>query len=231
MKIHWLQHVPFEKLGSIQDWADARHHSLAATRLHQGEALPGIEEIDWLIVMGGPMGVNDEAEFEWLRPEKELIRQAIGQKKRVLGICLGAQLIASALGARVYKNSEKEIGWFKVQRSSNVRPGDFLESFPPEFTAFHWHGDTFDLPYGARLLASTGACRHQAYAIGDRILGLQFHLEVQRENVEALIENCGHELVKAPFIQSAEKMKAAPKSFEEIKKKMVAILDRFEAVK
>ncbi len=118
MNAHYLQHVPFEGIGSIEGWLSRNGARVGRTRLYQGEALPDVERMetnDLLVVMGGPMSVNDEGTFPWLAAEKAAIRAAVRRGVRVLGICLGAQLIASALGARVYRNSVKEIGWFPIQ--------------------------------------------------------------------------------------------------------------------
>jgi GMP synthase-like glutamine amidotransferase len=151
-----------------------------------------------LTVMGGPMSANDEARFEWLGPEIALVREAIAADKTVLGICLGAQIIAKALGARVYTGSAKEIGWFPVQRTS-LHP--FLDSLPDSFTPLHWHGETFDLPHGATLLAKSKITETQAFAVGQRVLGLQFHMEATEDSVRALLRAAAHEIGHSVFEQ------------------------------
>ena len=120
MKIHYLQHVPFEGLGSIESALKEGGHSISVTRLFSDDPLPDISAFDWLIVMGGPMGIKDEDEYSWLRTEKEFIKKTIQTGKVVLGICLGAQLIAEVLGARVYKNKYREIGWFDINFNPNL---------------------------------------------------------------------------------------------------------------
>jgi GMP synthase-like glutamine amidotransferase len=127
--------------------------------------------------------------------------------KRVLGICLGAQLIAAALGSRVYPNPKKEIGWFPLDRAAGADGSIFGSILPRRFTALHWHGDTFDLPPGAVHLASTPACANQAFAFKDTVLGLQFHLEATREGAESLMENCRDELVPAAAVQSEQEIR------------------------
>jgi GMP synthase-like glutamine amidotransferase len=228
LNIHYIQHVPFEDLGTIQQWIITHGHSLSVTQFFRDDALPRIEDIDWLIVMGGPMGVEDENKFPWLIKEKDFISDAIRQNKKVLGICLGAQLIVSALGAKVYPNAQKEIGWFPVRVTPDGKSSSLFKNIPQQFTAFHWHGDTFDLPEGAHWLAESEACRHQAFSFDKHVLGLQFHLEVERYNVELLVQNCGNELQKAPFIKSAESILNANHWFEEIRLTMDHILDRLE---
>jgi GMP synthase (glutamine-hydrolysing) len=228
MRIHYFQHVPFEGLGIIQPWAELRGHTLNVTQFFRGDKPPKIEDIDWLIIMGGSMGVYDEKIHTWLGEEKKFIAQAIQQQRTVLGICLGAQLIASALGAKVYSNAEKEIGWYPIQLTADGKKSKFFQNFPGHFTAFHWHGDTFDLPKGARWLAESEACKHQAFSLSNNVLGLQFHLEVARENVVLLIKNCGHQLYNAPFIQAADQMLSQDNYFKEMDKKMIQILEQCE---
>ena len=189
MNIHWLQHVRFEGLGSIRNWAEKRGHNLIATRLWAGDTFPDPEDVRMLIIMGGPMGVYDDKSFPWLAGEREFLRSLLKTDCALLGICLGAQLLAAVLGARVYRNREKEIGWFPVTPAADVPP-PFDPVFPGEMTVFHWHGDTFDIPSGGTCLASSAGCRNQAFIVGDRILGLQYHLEMTPSGLSAIIDNC-----------------------------------------
>lgn len=198
MNAHILQHVPFEGPAWIGQWLLARGARLNYTRFWESAALPDPASLDLLVVMGGPMSVNDEAEFPWLVAEKRFIAEVVALGRPVLGICLGAQLIASAHGARVYRNAEKEIGWFAIEGCAGT---DGVFQFPPTTTVLHWHGETFDLPPGARLLASSAACRHQAFQLGERALGLQFHLEMTEQSLNAIVANCRAELVPARWIQ------------------------------
>lgn len=198
MKAHILQHVPFEGPAYIGQWLAARDAEIGYTRLWESAALPDPAAIDLLVVMGGPMSVNDEAEFPWLVAEKRFIAEAVALGCPVLGICLGAQLIASAHGARVFRNSDKEIGWFDIQAAD---AGSECFRFPETTTVLHWHGETFELPPGARLLASSAACRHQAFQLGERTIGLQFHLEMTDTSLRAIIDNCRGELVPARWVE------------------------------
>lgn len=207
MRFHCLQHVSFETPGLLADAIRRHGHTLRTTALFSGEALPLTTDFDALIIMGGPMSVHDEGVHPWLRAEKELIAAAIGEKKKVLGICLGAQLIAEVAGGRVYPNPQKEIGFWPVHwtKAGESRfPGLAAQALVTK--AFHWHGETFDLPPGAVLLASTPACPNQGFLLGDDVLGLQFHPEVTPEIIGAMIEHEGHELVDAPCIQTAADM-------------------------
>jgi GMP synthase-like glutamine amidotransferase len=230
MKIHWFQHVPFEGLGSIEPWLRRHGHTVAATRLYAGELPPSPDRYDWLIVMGGPMNIYEEREHPWLVAEKRAIRDAIGQGRRVLGICLGAQLIADVLGAPVTRNAQREIGWFPVELTPAGRSEPLFADFPARFEAYHWHGDTFGLPAGATQLASSAACRQQAYVWGGRVVGLQFHLETTPDSVAALIRHCGDELVPAPHVQDAAAMLAEPARFARLNTLMDGLLGRLAAV-
>ena len=208
MRVHVLQHVPFEGPGRIAAWLAARSAEVTTTRLFEADAaLPPAGAFDVLIVLGGPMSANDEAALPWLRQEKRLVAAAILSGKAVLGICLGAQLMAAALGARVYPAQHNEIGWFPVQ---GCAPQDGSFAFPAAAEVFHWHGETFDLPDGAVHLARSAACLHQAFQIGQRAIGLQFHLETTPESVAALLTHCHGELVPSAFIQTAQALQASP---------------------
>jgi GMP synthase-like glutamine amidotransferase len=202
MRAHYLQHVPFEGTGSIEKWLDAAGYAISCTRLFESPIFPGIEEFDLLVIMGGPMSVNDESLFPWLVQEKQFIQNAIRAGKRVLGICLGAQLIANAMGSRVYPNGVKEIGWFPVQALDSGNVSVFR--FPPSLKVFHWHGETFELPSGAVRLARSEACENQAFQLGTSVIGLQFHIEATPETALELILNCRSDLQPSEYVQSEE---------------------------
>ncbi len=225
MRAHYLQHVPFEGLGSIETWLRARGARISDTQLYDGARLPDLDGIDWVIAMGGPMSVNDEAQLPWLVAEKRFVADAIARGKVVLGICLGAQLIANALGAAVARNRQPEIGWFPITRVAAAGTHPLAAVFPSEVEVFHWHGETFDLPPGAVHLARSAACEHQAFALGDRVVGLQFHLETTPASAAALAEHCADELRPAPYVQSAAEMLARPERFARINTLMAALLD------
>lgn len=231
MRIRALQHVPFEGPGAIGSWAARHGFPLATTRVFAQEPLPRPKEFDLLVVLGGPMSANDETHFDWLAPEQQFIRQAIEGDKRVLGVCLGAQLMAGALGARVFRNGEREIGWYEVERAQAGGGHPLTAHWPQVFTPLHWHGETFDLPPGAVWLARSAACAHQAFAVNDRVLALQFHLESTPESVEALARNCPGDLV-APgrHVQTAEAMLAQHDRFQHSNLLMTQLLDTMAAL-
>ncbi len=209
LTVHVLTHAPFEGLGCIEPWLRARGAARSGTRLYAGERLPVGSSMALLVVMGGPMSVNDEATLPWISEEKRFVRDAIQDGVRVLGVCLGAQLVAAALGARVYPDQHREIGWYAV-RAVAAPSGSF--AFPTVVPAFHWHGETFDLPKGARHLAESDACRHQAFQVGETILGLQCHLEMTPAGVDALIRCCPDDLAAGPYVQPAAAIRGAPAS-------------------
>lgn len=172
------------------------------------------------------MGVNDEAEYPWLSAEKRLIETAITAGKQVLGICLGAQLVASVCGAGVTANRQKEIGWYPVKASDLTQP--LLEGLPAELNAFHWHGDTFTLPAGAVHLFSSPGCFNQGFLLERRVLGLQFHLELDFAAILGLIENCRGELQPAKYIQSeAEILAASPENIPAARGALERMLSNF----
>ncbi|MBC8207153.1 MAG: gamma-glutamyl-gamma-aminobutyrate hydrolase family protein [Kiritimatiellales bacterium] len=207
MNIHWLQHVEFEGLGCIEPWLEEHGHDVSCTRFWAGEELPTTCDVDGLIVMGGPMGVTDHAEFPWLAVEKAFIKEIIAHNKPVLGICLGAQLIADVLGAKVWPAKNKEIGFFPIFENENLK-ADAVGFKPWENqTVFHWHGDTFGIPDGAVRLASSEATENQAFLYKDNVLALQFHLETTQESLLQLYENAADEITAAPFIQPLEAMR------------------------
>lgn len=230
IRIHYFQHVPFEGLGHIRSWALSRGHHISATRWYTEDRLPEIEDIDWLIVMGGPMNIDEEDLYPWLVTEKRFIARAMEQGKIVLGICLGAQLIAAAAGARIYANAQKEIGWFPVYLTEEARGSSLQGILPQAFPAFHWHGDTFHLPTGAIRLASSDGCRNQAFSLGDHVLALQFHLESTVDSVGELIVHCGQEIVPGPTIQKPEDMLAAGENFQQCNRLMEGILAHYEGI-
>lgn len=245
MRFHCLQHVAFETPGIIANWILEQRHELSITGFFQNDPLPTVDQFDALVIMGGPMSIHDEKDFPWLKKEKELIARAIRQEKKILGICLGAQLIAGVAGARVYPNPEKEIGFLPVgwtaaarqllsplpslHSASSLRPalGDKGRGWPETSLVFHWHGETFDLPDGAVHLAFTDACVNQAFLLGQAILGLQFHLEVTADIVREMIAREGHELVPAPYIQPAATILQQLSCLEASKQLLYPLLDQF----
>jgi GMP synthase-like glutamine amidotransferase len=227
MHVHSLQHADFEDLGTIEPWLRRQGHAVAASRLHAGEALPEIGGFDALIVMGGPMNIYQYDRYPWLRAEQRLIRSAIAAGRRLLGICLGAQLIADALGGPVSRNPQPEVGWFPVTMTAAGRRSALFAGLPDPLLPFHWHSDTFALPPGAECLAASSACAQQAFAFGPRILGLQFHPEVTRAALAAWFA-C-EQPAAGPGVQPTAEILARDRAFAELLEWFPLILGRFFA--
>ncbi len=229
MRIHYLQHVPFEGPGYIEAWARERGHDLSSTPLYNGTPPPAPDRYDWLIILGGTMSIHDEDEHPWLVMEKSYIRQVIESDKPTLGICLGAQHLAEALGARVYRSREPEVGWFPVERVEGGAQSRFYRLLSPEIVTLHWHGETFDLPDGAIRLARSAVCENQAFSWGDSVLALQYHPEATVELVRSLSVHGPENPEVRRWVQGAGEILAHPEHFESNHVEMTRILDGFAA--
>lgn len=229
MRIHCIQHVEFEVPGTITEWIEKRDHLLSTTHLYENEEFPETDTFDLLIVMGGPMNIYEYEKYPWLREEKSFLKKAIEGGKAVLGICLGAQLLADVLNAKVFKNHYTEIGWFPVSAIKEEKSEiSFLEGIPEKFTAFHWHGDTFGIPEGSKRLFESEACKNQGFIYKERIIGLQFHLEMSKETIRNVIENCRDELIDGKYIQREREMLDREESLTESRKLMFELMDNLE---
>ena len=203
MRIHSLLHESFEDSGYIRVWAEDNGHPFSETQLFSGDKLPNPEEYDLLVVMGGPMNVYEEEKYSWLSEEKRYLKSAIDSGKKVLGICLGAQLVASGLGAEVTKNATSEIGWFEVEQTDDGKNTVLCSRIPDRFFSLHWHGDTCAIPDGSVHLFRSAACKDQGFLYGNTVLGLQFHPEATRENLQNLVDNCPGDIADdSEFVQT-----------------------------
>lgn len=224
MRIHSLQHVPFEDIGSMAKDFAARDYSLATTHWYRGDQAPELHSFDALIVMGGPMGIYDEAIYPWLADEKTLIKAAVDAGKIVIGICLGAQLIADVLGGKVTRNAHKEIGWLPLQilpEASSHPIAQILAKYPE---VFHWHGDTFAIPVGALHIARSEGCENQAFVVNEKVFGFQFHLETTPTSATALIAHCAEDIDGSRYTQSAESMLVDADKFAQINRAMSEVI-------
>lgn len=226
MKVHYLQHVPFESPGSILPFLHDKGTQISASHLYNSNNLPEVNDFDLLIVMGGPMGIYDDEQYAWLAPEKALIKAAIDGGKKVLGICLGAQLIADAMGASVTRNVHREIGWFNITPSPELASTIIADVFPDQLSVFHWHGDTFAIPEDALPLASSVACQNQGFIYDNRIIALQFHLEITQEGASNIITHCQNELDGSAFVQNEGQILTNNHGFSNINETMNHLLDR-----
>ena len=175
-----LQHIACEPPAAFEDELRSRGLELVRVELDEGDALPEPDGFAGIVVMGGPMGAYEDDEHPWLAGEKRYLGEAVARDVPVWGVCLGAQLLAAALGARVYPGPEAEVGLLDVELTEAAAADPVFAGAPRRFPTLQWHGDTFDLPEGATLLAESPAYRHQAFRVR-RAYGLQFHLEVTPE--------------------------------------------------
>jgi GMP synthase-like glutamine amidotransferase len=224
MRAHYLQHVPFEGLGNIESWLQQKGYQITSTQFFNTSELPKPDEIGFLIIMGGPMSVNDEDKYPWLGDEKKFIHNTILAGIPTLGICLGAQLIADVMGGHITACNNKEIGWFPI--SAHKAPGKEAFSFPKELSVFHWHGETFSLPPGAVKIARNETCENQAFQLGKSVIGLQFHLEMTPISVKEIISNCRDELTVEAYVQEEDTILSfAEEHYQETNKWMENILN------
>ena len=238
MKILSLHHVPFEGLGSLSSLIQNSNHSLHTVKLWEQPALPDPGDFDLLIIMGGPMDVRDIVGHSWLAEEKRFIKEAIGRKMKILGICLGAQLLAEALGGSVAPGMYREIGWHEVSKGSEAVHCALGRALPDRFLAFHWHGDCFSIPPGAVALGYSAACATQGFVWQERVVALQFHLEATLASVADLLQNCHGEVDASgpcegcdpcegcgPYVQSPQVIAGTPADFQAVNTLMELVWD------
>jgi GMP synthase-like glutamine amidotransferase len=230
MLLHVIQHVAFETPGLIARWASERGHQITSS-FAPAEEYPAIVELDLLVVMGGPMDADDEVASPWLRPEKHFIAEAISGGKLVLGICLGAQIVAEVLGGTVRRNPEREIGWFAVERTLAGRQEPLFVNVSETLVVGQWHSDTFDLPDGLESLMSSEACANQAFVFDGRVVGLQFHVEWTRDSLAVLLAECSGELASSGrWVMSAQEIEdEAADRIDAARGTLFAILDAMTA--
>lgn len=231
MKLVCIEHVPYEGPGCIEELARARNFHITPVRTYEpGFMFPQADDIDLLVVMGGPMGIYDADIYPWLVPEKEFIKCAIDANIKIIGICLGAQLLADVLGAPVVKNRFRETGWFPVKPDSSysgLLSGIFDDS--PE--VFHWHGDTFGIPEGCMRMCSSEACANQGFDFEGRAFGLQFHLETTPASAAALVNNCRDEIAAGgEYVQEEKAILADRSKYEKINILMEEVFSRISGI-
>ncbi|MDR2462537.1 MAG: hypothetical protein LBD30_02010 [Verrucomicrobiales bacterium] len=208
MKFHVFQHLPREGCGNPRRWAARRGHSLTVTRFNLGEPPPPADsDFDALFIMGCAANVYQYRDFPCLLEQRRWVEKFLARGGKVVGFCHGAQVLADVLGGRVHQNPFHEIGWHPLTLTGTSSP---LSALADGQRVLHWHGDNFDLPTGAALLASSAACPHQAFSYGGQILALQFHLEVGPGDIGAMIEDCRADFkLSGPWIQSETEIRSA----------------------
>ena len=218
-------HVPFEGPGVIADWIRKQGYQFSYTRFYNGEKLPEASDVDMLIIMGGPMDVFDYHVHPWMGDEIEWVKEFILSGKPVLGICLGAQIIAAALGEDVYPGPHREIGWHNLQFFPALGDFKIFKDLPTTRKVFHWHGDTFNIPQGATRIAASQAFPNQGFIYDKKIMALQFHLELTPDSIKELVDNCRDELVEGPHIQSEKEILSEQKYFQPNQELLYQFLD------
>ena len=230
MRLHLLHHDPVDSSrNNISRWADNKGYAIAHTYLCNNEALPAIEDVDWLIVLGGSQHAWEEEVYPWLPAEKKFIAQALEDNKIILGICFGAQLLAETLGAEVFVNPHNEIGWHEVTLTPEGQRSYLFQNIPEQFTTFHWHADHFTLPPSCTRLAYSEATENQAYICRERRLaGLQFHPEYPLESVKYFVREFGDLMQNGPYVTGKEKILSQTDQIPETYALMAVILDNID---
>ena len=232
MRFHCLQHMPDEGPGHAAEWLAAQGHPLRIIKLFEPNPLfPALTDFDGLLILGGAMSVHDEDRLPWLRDEKAFIRAALRAGKITLAICLGAQLVAEALGAEVRPNHAPEIGFWTVRFSANSLEHPLLRGWPEKAAVLHWHTDTFTVPPGALRVGMSAATANQGFVWGDGVIGLQFHPEMTVAMVEQLLAFEKHEHAEEQeFVQTAAQIRARLKSVWKGRKLLEALLANLVAL-
>lgn len=222
LRVHVLEHAESTPPGTVLDWLKSKGHAATIVRLWNGDSLPAIEETDWLILLGGPMNVDQVDEYPWLAEEKLLLKAAVEKKIACLGLCLGGQLLAQALGGEVKKNTEWEAGWHTVHFGATAAPDSRL-------MVFEWHEDTFTLPPGAVRVATNRTSENQGFAFGDRVVGLQFHPEATEDWIRSKIEE-GTVMPVGSHVQTREQIVDGLIFLTPLKKWFFDLLGRLELI-
>jgi GMP synthase-like glutamine amidotransferase len=211
-KVLMLKHISIEGGGTIEDYLISNKWEIDRRELQDGDAVPSRLGYDAIIILGGPMNVYEEDKYPFLKDEDKLIKEAIKKDIPTLGICLGAQLIAKAAGAKVTKNKVKEIGWYKVNLTDAGKNDHVFRGISDSFDVFQWHGDTFGIPENGTLLATAELCTNQALKVGKNIYGLQFHVEVTEDMIYKWIDSYDEELESLKGIIDVEKIRRDTKA-------------------
>ncbi len=206
MRVQIIQHDAADAPAAVLPILDRLGHHVSITRLDRGDAMPCEADHDVLMMFGGGISLASKEPPPWVEPEKSLIRCYVDRGRRVLGICLGAQLVAAALGASVRRNQEPEVGWHQVSKVDGAIETGVASSLPKRMTALHWHQDTFEIPAGARRLFQSPATRNQAFSIGDQVFGFQFHFEANERTVRTFVAVSSLLRREGRFVQSKEEI-------------------------
>lgn len=207
MKITLIQHTAVDSPGITSDVLDQNQVEVQVIRIDRGDRIPSLVDSDVLMTFGGPVSLHLPNPPPWVEPERELIRQYAKLGRRVFGICLGAQLIASALGAKTGSNAEPEFGWHTVNRLENSGESKLVSELPSQITALHWHQNTFELPNKSTHLYQSDACTNQAFSIEDQIIGFQFHPEATAKTIDYYLRVASPSRVTGCYVQTADEIR------------------------
>lgn len=229
MKIHFIQNDPIVLPANAGEWARERNHTVEITRTFKGERLPDRSDFDLAIILGGRMGAYEEEKYPWLIDIKEWAKAVIEADKYVLGICLGAQIISDALGGSVFPHDHPEVGWFSVDFAREATNHPLLTGLEPPAQFYEFHFDAFELPPGAKLLASSPTCEGQMFAVGSRVLGVQFHPEFNAKSIQdALNHTADSDLINHCSEHPTEMVDE--QKIESSKAWLYTLLDRYSEV-
>jgi GMP synthase-like glutamine amidotransferase len=226
MNIHFIQNDPIVLPANAEEWARARNHNVKITRAYEGEALPDQKEFDLAIILGGRMGAYEEDKYPWLIDVKEWTEAMIEADKYILGICLGAQIISDTLGGSVRPHDHPEVGWFRINFKEEANDHPLLTGLQPPTQFYEFHFDTFEIPRGAQLLASSRTCARQMFAVGSRVLGVQFHPEFTAKSIQDALNNTSETNAANHYAQDPVAM-VDEQSIEISKAWLFQLLDRF----
>jgi GMP synthase (glutamine-hydrolysing) len=205
MRFAVLQHESFEGPAQIGTWLTRHGHTLTTHNLYLGERLPSLQKIDGILVLGGGMNIYQYRDYPFLQPETAFLKEALEKGKKMIGICLGAQLMAHVLGSTVVQAKEQEIGFYPVYFTPEART--LIPSLPERAEAFHWHGDTYTLPAGCVRLAYSEPCPEQGFVFQDQVLALQFHAELGPTEILGLADHEFANVKPGNFVQPLENMR------------------------
>lgn len=223
MRLQYIQHVEFENPAVILEWCDDQSHEMTGLKPFAGDRIDCAGDYDGLVVMGGPMSVHDTDIYPWMIEEKKYIEKCAKSGMKILGVCLGAQLLAEIHGAEVSKNEFREIGWHDIRKISGSA---FLKDFPSVLNVFHWHGETFSIPRSAERIFESEACGNQGFICGN-CAGFQFHIESNCDSINALVSNCREDLDGSRYVQSAEEISERIHSVSHMKPVLYGFMNSF----
>ncbi len=224
--VHCIQHAERVRPLSVADWAAERDVDFRVVRIDDGDPLPDPAEVERLVVLGGGMNTDQADEHPWIDDERDWLRRVVDiDRAEVLGICLGSQLLAEALGGSVGRAAEPEIGWTRISLTDEGRDDRVFGVLPDAFDAMQWHGDAWTLPPGARLAASSVGCASQAFIVGDRVRAVQFHPEFTHARTTELAATTTDDLTPRGRVQSPEQFLAQPERFDALRALCFRLLD------